>query len=403
MQIKSISLLLGLSLLLLSCNQEPKTFGDLNIEVFKQEQVSWGHPEANDSLQPNGEGIIRMTGGRILLKKIQVPHYEKYTNASIRLSLVSNGDPWDKSGSCFVLPKESAINLLNIQKKEQKFPEFKIGTEDFPGVVAGDNYIPTLELMHFMTPFGVGFYSKDPKIMQRKPIYIPHWEKEVVWEQDITDRLNQLEGEVWIGIWVDVWTKQGYKVSLDLSFDESEIPHHKRKAQWTAPLVNTINYFGPMRYPDFFSRNDLSLNFEVPDNVENLRLKYIVTGHGGHEGGDEFVKKENIISVDEQEVFRFIPWRDDCASFRRFNPHSGVWTEKATWKGKEIDERIASSDYSRSNWCPGTDVPPVEIPLKGLTAGQHSLTISIPEAQAIDGDKLNHWLISAYLVGDVKE
>ncbi|MFA8436277.1 MAG: PNGase F N-terminal domain-containing protein [Marinifilaceae bacterium] len=396
--------LFSVIVLVQACTSTPiKTMGDRHIAIFQDEQINWGHPESNDSILPNRDGIIRLTGGRILLKKINVPHFEKSTKVNARLRLVSNGDPWDKSGSLFVLPKESVINLLNIQKQELDFPSFKVGNEDFPGIVQGKDYLPTLELMRFMTPFGVGFYSEDPKIMQRKPVYIPHWEKEVVWEQDITDRLNQLEGEVWVGIWIDVWTREGYKVSLDLTFEESKIPNHKRKIQWTSPLVNTINYFGPMEYPDFFSRNDLTMNFEVPKNVENLRLKYIVSGHGGHSGGDEFVKNENVISIDGREVYRFIPWRDDCASFRRFNPHSGVWTEKATWKGKEIDERIASSDYSRSNWCPGTDIPPVEIPLEGLTFGQHQLTISIPKAQPIKKNELNHWLVSAYLVGDLKE
>lgn len=57
-------------------------------------------------------------------------------------------------------------------------------------------------------------------------------------------------------------------------------------------------------------------------------MKYIVTGHGGHSGGDEFVKKRNIVSVDGENVLDFIPWRDDCASFRRFNPGTGVWLIK---------------------------------------------------------------------------
>ena len=34
--------------------------------------------------------------------------------------------------------------------------------------------------------------------------------------------------------------------------------------------------------------------------------KYIVTGHGGHSGGDEFVEKRNIVSVDGKEVLNFI-------------------------------------------------------------------------------------------------
>ena len=30
--------------------------------------------------------------------------------------------------------------------------------------------------------------------------------------------------------------------------------------------------------------------------------------------------------------------------------------------------------------------------------GKHTFTVSIPEAVEIDGNKLNHWLVSAYLV-----
>ena len=69
---------------------------------------------------------------------------------------------------------------------------------------------------------------------------------------------------------------------------------------------------------------------------------------------------------------------------------------------KEIEEPLASSDLSRSNWCPGSDVPPVEVALGDLAAGNHTLTISIPESTEIDENKLNHWLVSAYLVWEVE-
>ena len=38
-----------------------------------------------------------------------------------------------------------------------------------------------------------------------------------------------------------------------------------------------------------------------------------------------------------------------------------------------VEEPLASSDLSRSNWCPGSDVVPEEIPLKELQAGKHTL------------------------------
>jgi hypothetical protein len=387
-----------------SCSSSPiEAIGSQTVNVFSDEVINWGHSEATSPIKPNDRGVIRLSGGRILLKKLDLPYFQKSTKVNAKLTLVSNGDPWDKSGSLFVLPKASVINLLNIQQEQQKFPDFAVGDENYPGVALANNYLPTLELVRFMTPFGVGFFSDSPKLEQRKPVYVPHWEKEVLWQQDLTDRLSELQGEVWIGVWIDVWTQEGYKINLDLNFDETEFIEYKAKKTWTKPLINSINYFGPMKYPDFFSRNDLLIDIDIPENVNNVELKYIATGHGGHEGGDEFVKKEHIISVDGQELQRFIPWRDDCAAFRRFNPHSGVWTEKTQWKNKEIDERIASSDYSRSNWCPGSDVSPLSIPLIGLNPGQHQLKFSIPKARPIKEKELNHWLISAYLVGELKE
>jgi len=86
-------------------------------------------------------------------------------------------------------------------------------------------------------------------------------------------------------------------------------------------------------------------------------LKYITTGHGGHSGGDEFRPQENILSINGEEVYSFTPWRTDCASFRRFNPSTGVWLSKRTvaYIGregraeKEVEEPIASSDLQHFN------------------------------------------------------
>ena len=46
---------------------------------------------------------------------------------------------------------------------------------------------------------------------------------------------------------------------------------------------------------------------------------------------------------------------------------------------------MASSDLSRSNWCPGSGVIPEEVELKDIQPGHHTLTVSIPEAAEVDG------------------
>ena len=258
-----------------------------------------------------------------------------------------------------------------------------------------------------MTPFGVGHYSNnnDSLSSKRRPVYIPKWESNVTWQQDITDLYPLLEGEAYVGIYIDTWTSEGYLVSADIDVKESRLTCDALPKRHVEPLMNTVYYMG-QSYPDIFARRDVSTDFTVPKGAKNIRLKYIVTGHGGHSGGDEFVQKRNIISVDGKEVLNFVPWRDDCASFRRFNPATGVWLIKrlASYIGekgyteKEVEEPLASSDLSRSNWCPGSDVVPEEAIIGTLTPGKHTFTVSIPEAQVVDGNKLNHWLVSAYLV-----
>lgn len=389
-------------------HKELPALGNTHIQVFDKTNVYF-RPDSFPNYTPaNADGVIRLVNGRIILKKITLPDYKRDVDVTLKVTVASNGDRWDKSGSCFVLPKESVINLMNIAEGKKAFPAVdSIKYEKMIGIVPGKDYVPTIELMRFMTPFGVGHYSSenDSLSSKRRPVYIPKWEKCVTWVQDITDLYPTLEKEAYVGIYIDTWTAEGYVASMELDVKESEITCDAMPKRHVKPLMNTVYYIG-QTYPDIFSRKDVVMDFDMPKAAKNVRLKYIVTGHGGHSGGDEFVEKRNIASIDGKEVLNFIPWRDDCASFRRFNPATGVWLipRVAAYIGekgyttKEIEEPLASSDLSRSNWCPGSDVMPEEAVVGDLSAGKHTFKVSIPEAQQVDGNKLNHWLVSAYLV-----
>lgn len=407
---KTTFFIFAVALLVGACgHKDLPAYGNATVEVFQGTQVCFNpetYPEAFHAA--GADSIIRLANGRIVLKKIELPDYKRNIALTAKITLASNGDRWDKSGSCFVLPKESVINLLNIAKGEQNFPAIdSTKLENLIGIAPGENYKPTVELMRFMTPFGVGYFSSDSDALssKRKPVYIDGWAKNVNWEQDITDLYPELKGEAYVGIFIDTWSPEGYIASLTLEAKETPVTCEALPKRHVEPLLNTVYYIG-QGYPDIFARKDVAVDFNIPANAKNIRLKYIVTGHGGHSGGDEFVQKENIIRVDNAEVLRFTPWRTDCASFRRFNPATGVWLEKRLasyiskegYKEKMVEEPVASSDFSRSNWCPGSDVVPEEVALPRLTPGAHTITFSIPEAQAIKENKLNHWLVSSYLV-----
>lgn len=394
---------------LVSCgHKELPSLGDTSITVFENENIHFYPDSIKNFMAPDENGVIRMVNGRILLKKIEIPEYKRNVTVDIKVNLASNGDRWDKSGSVFVLPKSSAINLMNIAEGKEKFPEVdSTKYENFKGIVAGENYLPTVELLRFMTPFGVGHYSgnDDALTSKRRPVYVPKWEKSVTWEQDITHLYPELEGEAYVGIFIDTWTKEGYVADVKLDIKESKISCDAMTERNVTPLMNTVYYVG-QSYPDIFSRKPVETEFTLPRDAKNVQLKYIVTGHGGHSGGDEFVEKQNIVSIDGKEVLDFIPWRDDCASFRRYNPATGVWLIKRLasyisdegYKEKMVEEPLASSDLSRSNWCPGSDVIPETVHLGDLKAGSHKFKVEIKDAQPINGNELNHWLVSAYLV-----
>ena len=392
---------------LTSCgHKEYPSIGDTHIQVFEKTNICFQPNNYQNFNEANADGVIRLVNGRIILKKITLPEYKRNVDVTLTVTLASNGDRWDKSGSCFVLPKESAINLLNIAQGEQKFPAVdSTKYEQLIGIVPGENYIPTIELMRFMTPFGVGYYNEHEIGQKRKPVYIDKWADCVTWAQDITDLYPTLEKEAYVGVFIDTWTEEGYVVSVDLDLKESQISCDALPNRKVMPLLNTVYYIG-QSYPDIFARQDLEMEFDMPKAAKNVRLKYIVTGHGGHSGGDEFVKRQNIVSIDGNEVLNFIPWRDDCASFRRFNPGTGVWLikrlamyiDKEGYSEKMVEEPLGSSDLSRSNWCPGSDVVPEETLVGDLTAGKHTFKVCIPEAEPVEGHKLNHWLVSAYLV-----
>lgn len=268
--------------------------GNYSVQVFDNTPVRFSSEDYPGSYnEPAADGVIRLTNGRIILKKIETPAYSRNVKVELTVQVASAGDRWDKSGSCFVLPKQSAVNLLTIAQEKAVFPAIDSTLlENMRGIVPDAGYQPTIELMRFITPFGVGFYSSDTDSLssKRKPNYIDEWAQYVKWEQDITDLYSLLEGEAYVGIFIDTWTTEGYTASMKLDFEESKLACDPLPRRHVEPLMNTVYYIG-QEYPDIFSQKDVSVDFTVPVNAKNVRLKYITTGHGGHAAGDEFVKK----------------------------------------------------------------------------------------------------------------
>lgn len=379
--------------------------------LFDHTHVAFRPSAYPDGLTLGAGDTIRTANGRIVLHKVRLPRLPRHTTATLDVQLTSAGDPWDKAGAVFVLPAHQQVDLLTISRGGS-YPladTARVGA--LRGAVPAKGYVPAVELMRFMTPFGVGHYSAlgdSVQRSQRTPIYLDGFAPHVAWTTDISDRLPLLADSVWVGVYIDTWTKEGYTLTATLHVVRGSTSG-VRGRRAIMPLLNTTPYLG-QPIPDVFAHQAVKLPFMLPRGAKRVQLYLITTGHGGHSGGDEFEPREHLVSLvqgrDTARLAQFTPWRTDCAAFRRFNPSTGVWLRSRDIahigsKGGEvtrIQEGLASSDLSRSNWCPGSHVEPLRLALHGVRARQpYTIVLSIPEAQPALGDKLNHWLVSAWL------
>ena len=347
----------------------------------------------------NSDGWSRYDAGRVVTRSFVKPEFHQPPTITVHMTLRSAGDPWDKSGTVFMIPPSSSLDLRAFEEETYALDTSK---QTYPAILPfetpkGLTYQPAIELLRFITPFGVGHFSDNDRLDEYRPVYVPEWADSISWNADISHLWDSMEDSLMLGVYIDTWTEQGYSLDLTLEFTPKSTLQQSPPVISTVSLFNTTKLSSKQQHFDGFSNGNLQVDFVLPDGAADVTLHYHATGHGGHATGDEFVRCEHHLTVDSTRVSHFTPWRNDCASFRRFNPSSGVWTERTFWQGDSIDERIASSDYSRSGWCPGSQVDALTFPLTGILPGPHTLEISVPTAQPFSDSEMNFWNVGGYL------
>lgn len=349
------------------------------LKVFENEIINFSDQSKSD------EKVKRFANGTIILKKIKFPKIDKGDNIFVELKQQSNGDAYDRTGTVFFIPEEKSQTFFDsLEKGAKTLPLYENGNgKQYYGVVSNQNYQPAVELMRFFTSFGI---NKFNHIELKDKI----WQTVSPFRQDITELKPSLsEKELWIGTFIGNYDKGGHKVSLDITIHNSEQIVNKNNK--VIPLFNTTNIMemAGQDYATMFNNDKgLFVEFNLEKDLKNAQLRYITTGHGGWENGDEFIPKANSIYLDGKIAFSFTPWRTECGSYRLFNPASGNFADG-----------LSSSDLSRSNWCPGTVTNPNFISLGDLKAGKHTIQVKIPQGEP-EGTSFSAWNISGVLLGN---
>ncbi|QHC85162.1 peptide-N-glycosidase [Empedobacter brevis] len=351
----------------------------VDIPLLSNQQINFSnHFSSNDS-------IYRFANGTVVVRKIKLPYIKEGSQLFLNVTQQSNGDAYDRTGSVFLIPQHSKITFMDaLQKGINQLPVYTGSNgKKYQGYFWTENYSPTIEFMRFFTPFGINKFNHIQLKNQT-------WQTEAKYRQEITEFQHLLSNqEVLIGFFIGNYDQGGHIISANISVHPSNsttIPSKK-----VQPVFNTANVMemAGQEYPSLFENpNGFTLEFSLKEDYNNAKLRFITTGHGGWENGDEFVPKENSIFLDGQNVFNIIPWRQDCGSYRSYNPASG-----------NFDNGLSSSDYSRSNWCPGTITTPFFIHLGDLKAGKHTIQVKIPQGRP-EGNSFSYWNVSGVLLGE---
>lgn len=314
---------------------------EITVPIFESAPIQFGNPV-------NGPTWEHLDNGRVIRRTLQLPKLAEPVQITARLKLESEGDPWDRFGSVYLVSPTGGANI---------------------------------ELVKFMTGFGTGLPYKKGNIGDHPKV--EKWAEYSLWETDLTHLASLLQGEVTIEAVIDTWVNPGWSIDFELNFQpvaEATTP------TWLVPVFNNTREYWTK---EVFASEKATIEVDIPADFKSIKMFYFTSGHGGQRSGDEFNKKDHVVSVDGVEVLRFVPWREDGPLFRAFNPTSGKW-----------DGDVWSSDLSRSNWIPGDQVLPMIFELGSyLAPGRHSIHFQVENMADSTPDNLNYWNTSVFLAG----
>jgi hypothetical protein len=303
----------------------------VTVPVFRENII---HFTPDDSAKYNTDLVACREGGRVITRTMNLPDFAPPVRITAHLVLAP-------------IPKDE----LEVYDRWDRAGNVRL---EIPGG-------PDVELVKFITAYG-GRTEYDVDLSHLAPL---------------------LHGRCVFKGFVDTWVSPAWKMDFSLTF---------------APDTQVVNpdWVASVTYNESVTRDGIGdkgieAPIDIPAGLHRVLLHYYVSGHcTDGTDADEFVQKDNVISVDNIVVHRFRPWRDDCRQFRPINPYCRRWTD-GSW----------SCDYSRSGWCPGDIVEPLELDLTDhLVPGKHIMRFVIENIRPKDANgNYGYWRVSAQLLG----
>lgn len=173
-----------------------------------------------------------------------------------------------------------------------------------------------------------------------------------------------------------------------LTFVTSNDPAVTNTFNSLLPLLdsNTLNNYNNT---DVAGQTVRLVNFSLTQTASNASFFIVTTPHGAGTNGEEYVRRQNFVSLDNTQMLNFFPGGKSCEPYRMYNTQgNGIYgsTPKTTlwWT-------------SWNNWCPGDAVPIRSFSVPSLSAGSHTLKYEVPDAEFYNQD--GQVVLSIYMQG----
>lgn len=147
------------------------------------------------------------------------------------------------------------------------------------------------------------------------------------------------------------------------------VPIHIKGPEWSSQ--RGINNYDSL-CTDTLGKTIKTWTFTVPENCTDGQLVFVTSNHGSNSGGEEYERRWHYVYVDGELALTYRPGRRTCEPYRLYNTQSnGIY-------GTSFKQ---PSDWQTfSNWCPGNVIDNRIIHMGAVEAGEHSFTISVPDA-----------------------
>ncbi|MDV6169898.1 peptide-N-glycosidase F-related protein [Flavobacterium sp. DG1-102-2] len=352
------------------------------LTVFNQ-AVYYGMYEATVS-EPLPEGAIRHSNSSYG-KKLTQDQLDSFGNTlTMTVTLNPLCDNYDRIGN---------VNLAFVPKNAESY-------------VYGD--VKRIELGRFITPF-----------MDKNETSVT----EVPYVYDLNELANVFHDAA-ITAQYDFWVElevYGYQGGPGQGGAAVEIPGcSNRNDVYMGSLTfeSTTNpelpapaasFIGPLSFKyelknytldgtDEIGETTKSIYFNLSAPVENAKLHVITSNHGSNTNGEEYIRRNHFVYLDDVLKLQYKPGGVSCVPYRDYNTQINCIYYLCNGTSNPPPRPDNNASWSWNNWCPGDKIPNRVIDLGTLAAGGHTYKIDVPDAQFAGGQ--GYFPMSVYLTGD---